>query len=114
LLQCLRYWCLSNGFSNITADISPFCAVVAVSKIDILVCDISLMNLMDECTLFACMEETMEIFFSVPPFHVNVVYKSKTGEGWRGEDSRFSSSSLHFMSTSSMILNQERGWWGGF
>jgi hypothetical protein len=54
LLKCLRYWCLSNGFSNITADISPFCAVVAVSKIDILVCDISLMNLMDECTLFAC------------------------------------------------------------
>jgi hypothetical protein len=23
----------------------------------------------------------MEIFFSVPPFHFNVVYKSKTGEG---------------------------------
>jgi hypothetical protein len=26
------------------------------------------------------MEETMEIFFSVPPFHFSVVYKSKTGE----------------------------------
>ena len=38
------------------------------------------MNLMDECALFACIEETMEIFFSVPPFHANVDYRSKPGE----------------------------------
>jgi len=27
---------------------------------------------MDGCTLFACMDETMEIVFSVPPLHDNV------------------------------------------
>jgi hypothetical protein len=69
--------------------------VVPVSKKHILVWDISLMNLMDECALFACMEETMEIFFSVPPFHANVDYRSKPGErGWWGEDSIFYFSSF--------------------
>jgi hypothetical protein len=88
LKQCLgwqllgeRYWCLSVGLENKSVVMLPSLAVVVVSRKDILVFDISCVNFVDGWILLAC--------------------------------SKNSSSSLslciHFMSTSSINRNHERG-----
>ena len=89
LKQCLgwqlmgeRYWCLSVGLEYKSVVMLPSLTVVVVSRKDILVFDTSCVNFIDGWILLA----------------------------WSKNSSNSLSLSIHFMSTSSINRNHERGY----